>query len=276
MSQYSSQRVREIVGLSQSALKGLIAAGFVTPARGARREYRFTFQDLVVLRMAKSLAEAKLAPRRISASLRKLRKQLPDTVPITGLKVRAVGNDVVVAEGPAQWRIDDGQYLLAFEVSRFDSDVRFVETPFRPLPPEQWFEHGLSLEESDAVSAIASYEKAVEDDACKSGAYVNWGRLLHQAGRLTDAAAVYERGIRSCGGDAVLLFNFAVLREDQKRHDDAIALYEQSLALDPESEDAHYNLALLYQSLGRKRDAVRHLSAYRKLTTRGKSPGRGE
>ena len=87
---------------------------------------------------------------------------------------------------------------------------------------------------------------------------------------------MYERGIRSCGDDAVLLFNFAVLREDQKRHDDAIGLYEQSLALDPESEDAHYNLALLYQSLGRKRDAVRHLSAYRKLTTHGKSPGTGE
>ena len=120
MSHYSSQRVREIVGLSDSALKGLIAAGFVIPERGARREYRFSFQDLVVLRMAKSLAEAKLPPRRISASLKKLRKQLPDKVPLTGLRVRAVGNDVVVSEGSAQWRVDDGQYLLAFEVAPSD------------------------------------------------------------------------------------------------------------------------------------------------------------
>jgi len=39
---------------------------------------------------------------------------------------------------------------------------------------------------------------------------------------------------------------------------------------DPSLADCHYNLGLLYESLGRKRDAIRHLSQYRRLTRRSK------
>jgi hypothetical protein len=38
--------------------------------------------------------------------------------------------------------------------------------------------------------------------------------------------------------------------------------------------DAHCNLALLYESLGREREALRHLSAYRKLNAESDSAGR--
>lgn len=265
--QYTIGQVGQIVGISPAAVRRLVDAGFVRPARGKRREYRFDFRDLIALRMAKALADTRLSTRRISASLKRLRQQLPDAPPLAGLRVVAIGNDVVVMDGASQWRADDGQYLLAFDVSDQQGTVALTATPGPAAAPvEDWFARGLNLEETDTAEAMDAYEKAVGADACQAGAYANWGRLLHQAGRLSDAETVYRRGATACPGDALLSFNFGVLSEDQERWEDAVTLYQQALAHDPSMSDAHYNLALLYRSLRRPRDAVRHFNAYRRLT----------
>jgi tetratricopeptide (TPR) repeat protein len=266
-SEYSVQQVRQLLGISPSTIRQLIAGGFVSPARGKRREYRFGFRDLVVLRMAKALTDAKLPPRRISRSLKRLREKLPDSPPLTGLRIAAIGNDVVVSDSGAYWRADDGQYVLSFEVSQRGGAVSFAPRSAPPVSDHDWFKLALSLEEDDAVQSMAAYEKAISVDARNSDAYANWGRLLHEAGRFEEAEGVYRRGAAACPENALLLFNFAVLCEDRSRWEEAIDLYQRALAHDPALSDAHYNLGRLYEARRRPRDAVRHFSAYRKLTT---------
>ena len=110
------------------------------------------------------------------------------------------------------------------------------------------------------------YRDAIQRDRCAGGAYVNLGRLLQQAGRAREAEAIYRQGRKACPGDALLLFNYALLKEDKAQWEEAIKLYMEALADEPDLSDAHYNLALLYQALGLDQDAVRHFSAYRKLS----------
>lgn len=69
------------------------------PSRGNNRECRFTFQDLVLLRTAHGLQAVHIPPRKILHSLRHLRATLPDELPLTGLRVAAVGNEIAVREG---------------------------------------------------------------------------------------------------------------------------------------------------------------------------------
>jgi len=263
-STYTVQEAQKIVGVPLSAIRRFITNGFVSPTRGARREYRFSFRDLVVLRLAKGLADARVSQRRIGVSLKHLRKKLPEALPLTGLRIGAVGNDVIVMEGDAQWRADDGQYLLALEISEARGSLSFAQ-PTVSGEIADWFAHAFSLEEVDPSESMASYERAIEEDPCISAAYANLGRLMHESGRIEEAEAVYSRGVNACPEDPILLFNFALLKEDQQKHEDAIKLYRRALAKDPDMRDAHYNLGLLYQSLRRERDAVRHFSAYRKL-----------
>jgi tetratricopeptide (TPR) repeat protein len=272
-STYTLREAGTIVGIPLSAIRGFINNGFVSPSRGTRREYRFDFRDLVVLRMARGLADASLSQRRIAASLKRLRKQLPEQLPLTGLRIAAVGSDVVVFDGPSRWRADDGQYLLAFEVSESTGDLAFAPAPTAQELAD-WFAHAFSLEEADPSSSMASYQKAIDDDPCLAGAYANLGRLLHQAGRVADAETVYRAGANACAADPILFFNFAVLKEDQGSREEAIKLYKQALATDPDMADAHCNLGLLYESLGREREALRHFSAYRKLNAESDSTGR--
>ena len=267
---YTSRQVREMLGLGAAAIKRMVTAGFVSPERGTRREYRFSFQDLILLRTAKGLADARLSPRRITQSLRRIRGELPAELPLSGLRITAGHNAVVVSEvvdeNRRQWQAHDGQYLLSFEVVSPQGQVRFVEAPAPAVnEAEQWFAQACSLEAEDPAAAMEFYARALASAVCLPGAYANWGRLLHELGRLAEADAVYAKGIEACPADPLLLFNFAVLREDQQRPEEARQLYEAALKQDGALADAHYNLGLLHQTAGRARDALRHFSAYRKL-----------
>jgi hypothetical protein len=84
MESYTLRDIEAMLGISRSVIDGLIGAGFVSPTRGKKREYRFTFQDLVILRTALDLRAANIPPRKISRSLKRLRESLPEELPMSG------------------------------------------------------------------------------------------------------------------------------------------------------------------------------------------------
>jgi len=264
---YSLREVGKLLGLSRSVVCGLIDAGFVTPTRGRRREYRFSFPDLVVMRAAQGLCEAKIPAARIMRSLRRLRAQLPQEVPLAGLRIEAVGDAVVVSEGETQWQPDNGQYVLQFQVASPGGRLAFISLtqPDHEVSDAQ-FERGLALEATRPDAACDAYRRALAIDPNHCDAYVNLGRLLHERGQLSEAEFVYRAGLDRCGADATLLFNLAVLQEDLQQPQAAAQTYRAALDAVPDLADAHHNLARLCANLGLQQEALRHWSAFRKLT----------
>lgn len=274
MQSYSVRDVERLLRLSRSTIRGLTAAGFLSPSRGPRREYRFSFQDLIVLRAARALIEGKIPRRRIHRALDELRRSLPDALPLSGLSISAIGERIVVRQGKNRWQLDGGQYLLGLDVSVEDGVLRVVERkePSIPSPDrdtEDWFSRALELETADLRSAASAYERAVNDDPAHLAAWLNWGRVLHELGQLEAAQAVYRRALEKCGPDALLWFNLGVLLQDHGRIDEALDAYRCAVGEDPNLADCHYNMALLYESLGKPQHAIRHLGQYRRLVTPG-------
>jgi tetratricopeptide (TPR) repeat protein len=265
---YSLRDVTRLLGLSRSIVGGLIGAGYVSPSRGPRREYRFSFQDLVVLRAAQALVQAKVPTARILRALRRLRTQVPPRVPLSGLRVEAVGDKVVVREGDAQWQPQDGQYVLRFQVESPGGRLAFLDVPEPEPPPsgEALFEDAIGAETRNPQVACELYRRALAANPAHLGAYTNLGRLLHQRRQFADAEAVYREGLTRCGRDATLLFNLALVLEDTRQFAEAADAYRAALVEAPDLRDAHYNLALLCEAAGLKQEAIRHLSAYRKLS----------
>jgi tetratricopeptide (TPR) repeat protein len=267
---YSLRDVGKLLGLPRSIICGLIDAGFVSPSRGRRREYRFSFQDLVVLRAAAALVEARLPTTRILRSLRRLRTQIPPQIPLSGLRVEAVGDAVVVQEGNTQWQTHDGQYALRFQVESPGGRLAFLDVP-APSPAlsdDELFDKASATEETNPVASVELYRQALAVNPKHVGAYTNLGRLLHARKQYDDAEAVYRQGLAHCGRDATLLFNLAIVLEDAHRSADAADMYREALKESPDLPEAHYNLALLCEAAGLKQEAIRHLSAYRKLSKR--------
>ena len=270
---YGARDVERLLRLPRATLRALVAAGFVTPARGPRNAWRFSFQDLIVLRTAQALADAHVPQRRIIKSVRELARHLPDRMPLSGLSIGAVGDQVVVRDGRTRWEADSGQYLLEFGGDPATGALQVMDRPPSSPPPappsapaHDWFAEAQALEASDPEGAMRAYGNAIAADPANVDARINLGLLLHHAKRLPEAGRVYSDALQACGPDPVLLFNLGVLLEDLHSHEAAERAYRAAVWADPHMADGHYNLALLYERLGRGREALRHMSEYRRLT----------
>ena len=261
MQQYGVREVEKLLRLPRSTIRALVAAGFVSPARGPRNAWSFSFQDLIALRTAQALVAANVPARRILRSLRALRRHLPQSMPLSGLSIGALADRVIVKEGASRWQADSGQYLLGFEGDPAAGSL----SVFQAKLPANWFDQAEALEESDSIGAIDAYRQAIAADPSHLEARINLGRLLHHTGRVALAESVYREAIAVCGSDALLLFNYGVLLDDMKRKKEALDAYEEALRIDPAFADCCYNLALLCEELGRRREAIRHMAKYRRL-----------
>jgi tetratricopeptide (TPR) repeat protein len=273
MHSYDVSDVERLVRLPRSMIRALVDAGFVTPERGPRDAWKFSFQDLIVLRTAQALAAAKVPRKRISTSVQELRRRLPESMPLSGLNISAQAEGIVVREGARRWRAETGQYLLAFESDPSEGSLSVLERRGAepPATAGDWFERGVALETQDPEAAIEAYERAVALDAGLLKARINLGCLLHEKGRLDRAESVYREAIRVCGDDPVLLYDLGVLLDDRGRKNEAVDAYRAALRTDPRFADCHFNLALLCERLGRPKDAIQHLAAYRRLTATTRS-----
>jgi tetratricopeptide (TPR) repeat protein len=267
MHQYGVRDVEKLLRLPRTTIRALIEAGFVSPARGPRNAWLFSFQDLVVLRTAQTLAAAKVPRKRITRSLKELRRHLPDSMPLSGLSICAVADRVVVKQGSRRWQAESGQYLLAFEGDPEDGSLSVIERKGTDPSPsaEDWFDRAVALETQDTEGAIHAYEEAVAADSALVEAHVNLGWLLHEAGRFAKAERVYRNAIEANGNDPLVLYNLGVLLEDMGRKSEALEAYQAAVRGNPGLADCHYNLALLCEELERPKDAIRHMAHYRRL-----------
>ncbi|MEJ1965272.1 MAG: tetratricopeptide repeat protein [Gammaproteobacteria bacterium] len=276
---FSVKDVERVLRIPRSAIRTLIHGGYVAPKRGSRRQYEFSFQDLIALRTARALMLARVSPRRISQALRQLRKEVPPELPAARLRIGASGTELVVRDQSGPWRAPSGQLLLEFEASLTNGTVQILDRPSletleredgssaspRDADADEIFEQAIALEDADAAEAIRAYQRCIDADPLHAGARINCGRLLHAAGRIEDAEEIYRAGLGAGSEDVNLLFNLALILEDTGRELEAVDQYRRALALEPEFADAHYNLARLYQQLNMPRAAIRHWNCYRRL-----------
>jgi tetratricopeptide (TPR) repeat protein len=265
MQQYSLADLKRLFGLPPALIRKLSDAGFITRPL-ARGKTRYTFQDLLVLRVAGALKAAKIATAKIVAALEQIRSTLPeDRLPAIALA--ASGRDVAVREGSRE-REASGQYALPLSTRPAPGPVAKLRPSAEPPAIELANDHylrGHQLEESDITAARAAYLAALAVHEDHLDARINLGRLLHLDGQLEAAERLYRQARSS---SALLSFNLAILLEDLHREEEAMAAYRDALAQDPLLHDAHFNLSRLHEKANRPRDALKHLLAYRRHVQR--------
>ena len=277
---YSVAEVATLLGVTPARVRYFVRAGLLDPRRGTRREYRFTFQDLVLLRAAQGLLTAGVKLPRVRRALAKLPAQLPRGRSLSGVRITAEGGEIVVREGGKQWNPESGQRLLDFEVAILaaaaaplaprlvrQAIVREASGPDAALSADDWFHLGCELEATSLAEAAGVYRRALVLDPQHQDALLNLGRLQHETGELREAEACYRRVLAISPGEPIAAYNLGVALEDRGRLPEAAEAYEAALAADPDNADACYNLAGVYERLSKNADAVRWLKEYRRLRT---------
>ena len=249
---YSAADLKRMFGLSAATLRALAQAGHINPAESGPRA-RYSFQDLLVLRMVSALSAAKIPFGKINTALKIIRSSLPGA----GLNTLSVSSAVRAGEegGAGEARGKGRGNVTVFE-------ARNAIKPFR-RNAQQLFERGVALEERDPEAARQAYVESLSADTHHVESRLNLGRLLHLRGEHAAAEEIYRAGLTE---NALLSFNLALLLEDLERESEAIIAYRDALAHDPGLADAHFNLSRLHERAGRSQDAFRHLLAFHRLT----------
>ena len=275
MTGYSTNEVAELLGLKPDQVRAFVKTGLLNAAIGHEpyQRYSYSFQDIVLLRMAKQLREANAGAHAIARTLRTLKARLPAGKSLSSVRVVVVGHDVLVKEQDSLWDPESGQIQIDFPMSSLTREVApMVKAAAREAHLElntsadDWYDLGIDLEMiGDYEEAKAVYRKAIEQDPAHADACVNLGRLIHISGEAEEALNLFEKALEINPKHATAWFNLGVVQEGRDATDQAITAYERVLSLDESFPDAHYNLARLYEQTGDKRAAVRHLNAYKRL-----------
>ncbi|MGQ0504267.1 MAG: tetratricopeptide repeat protein [Myxococcaceae bacterium] len=260
---YSAKEVAAMLDVPASRLRAFVQAKFLQPAKGQRGELRFTFQDLVLLRTAKGLEDAKIPSRRIRSALERLKTQLPEGKHLSAVTIWADQTRILVRDGAAHWNPESGQGLFDFQVAELTA--RPVATLEPKRPAVDFYQVACELELTDPSSAVEAYKFALERQPGNPDAHINLGRLLHEAGDVAAAEAHYREALVLRPDDATAQFNLGIALEDLGQIADAIEAYRKATELEPEAPDAYFNLSRLYEKEGQRAEALRMLRTYRKL-----------
>lgn len=274
MTGYTARDVARLLDLSVGQVRSYARAGFLDPGRGPRGEYRFSFQDLVLLRTAKGLTAARIPPQKVRTALRKLKQQLPVGRPLSGVQIHAEGDQIVVRHGSSIWNPESGQGQFNFGVGELAGKLEMhaakavedAKSCEEDLDAEDWYALGSDLEAVAPDHAREAYRRALELEPRHVDARVNLGRLLHEVGQLAAAESNYRLALAERAGNATALFNLGVSLEDLNRLEEAVQAYKDAVHHEPDYADAYFNLARLLEQVGDRRGALRHLKTYRSLT----------
>lgn len=272
MRAYSTRNVAQLLGKSQAHVRSFARARFVSPLKTPGGHYRFSFQDLVLLRTAKGLTEANLGGRRMWRTLRALRKQLPSDRPLSSVRVLVERDSVLIQEQNTTWELESGQTVMDFAVTELEEkiaplrDASAARAKTQVNSGGEWFDLGLEFDRLGArEDACAAYREALSVDADHVNAKINLGRLLHNDRVYRQAEELYREALRIDPANSIAAFNLGVVLEDQGAIQEALETYQHALAVDPTIPDVHYNIARLYEHQGNHQAALHHFSRFRAL-----------
>jgi tetratricopeptide (TPR) repeat protein len=269
---YSTREAAELVGLSESAIRSCVRAGFLLPGVTGVA-LRFSFRDLAVLKIVKSLTGEGVPLSRLRRQLHALRRQLPSDASLAGMSISAHAGHVIVRDADRAWRADTGQMVFDFEVLAAAGELASMPVrreaaapePVASLTADEWFDRAVELEEADAPGAVAAYKRALRLAPDCSEIWINLGRLYAETGESERAAECFRKALELDPGDATAIYNLGVVAQDAGDDTDAVTLYQRALGIDPTLAEAHYNLATIFDRGGDPRLAIRHINEYRKL-----------
>ncbi len=272
MKGYTTGEVADLLGMRPRRVREYARSGILDPERGPGNRYRFGFQDLVLLRTAKGLLDARVPQRRILRALRRLKEQLPRDLSLTAVRIAADGDEVVVREHGRAWAPASGQMHLVFDVAELAARVEPLadralgEAEADTDSALEWFELGVELEAYAPAQAREAFTRALALEPGHPDSLLHLGRLFYEEGATEAAIVHYRRALEaSGGGHAAAAFHLGVALEDAGRGRAARDAFIVAVGADPGWADAHYHLSRTCERLGDGLSALRHMKAYRAL-----------
>jgi tetratricopeptide (TPR) repeat protein len=259
---FSRADFRRILDVSEKQLSYWEKLRLVAPRK--RNDKTYDFRDLITLRTAKQLIDKGISAQRLQRSLVALQQKLQEVKsPLTELRIRSNGRDVIVERAGVELEPITGQILLNFETRELTQKVRVI--PQRSA--DDWVAIGVEHEErsespADLQAAAEAYDRALDIDPGHVDALNNLGMLSYEQGILKEAAMLFRRAVELHPNHMLSHFNLGSVLEEAGELEQARKHLRIAVRLDDHHADAHYNLAFVCDRLGAFSEARRHWRRY--------------
>lgn len=273
---YSTREAAELTGLNPRRIRHFVERGLLAPGRCAAGGFRFSFRDVVLLRTAKSLLDAKVSSRRALAALARAKETFSrGDSSLASMRIFAEGSVVLLRDEDNLWEVETRQGRFAFEIEPAAGTVHVLKRPEAPPKPaggeektldtDDWYNIGLDLEETEPARAPAAYRRALALDGGNVDAHVNLGRLYQICGDLKNAKRHYQTALEAAPEHQLAIYNLGTVFDELDELDSALDCYRRA----PNIPDAHYNQARIFELRGDELGRARHMRRYKLLADGG-------
>ena len=260
---FSTRMAARILAISPERIRYWVKRKLVKPAAVRGRHYQFTFEDLLMMRLAKELLPTKRRLDAVQQCFERVGRMLDAQRPVTAVKLYEEDGRILVRDGPVTFEADTGQMMLDYGLAPAPGEtIKQADSPFRL---RRLADSARELEDANSTRAVQLYREYLEHRPRDSAIHRRLSALLERSGdsigalRHLDAAAVLEPD------NPEMQFDLGVLHRKLHNIDSAAAAFTRALESEPDLIEAHLHLAQIYEQQGRKRDAMRHLSAAHRL-----------
>jgi DNA-binding transcriptional MerR regulator len=259
---FSTRAAARILAISPDRIRYWVKRSLVRPLKGGR-QMRFGFDDLLVMRLAKELLPTRHHLDPMRRCLERVRGMFAPGRPVTSLRLANYDGQIVVRDGNVMVEALSGQILLNFVAPPAPGKV---EERFGPARVRERFEEARRLAESDPLRALTLYSELLGREPGNFEAHIDLAGLLEREGDLAGALRALLGAAAIVPTNADVHTRLGLLYRRREDTQGALGSFLRAAECDPLSLAAHRNLAELYESMGRKREALRHLGMVHRLT----------
>ena len=260
---FSTRSAARILAVSPDRIRYWVKRRLLEPSSRRGRRFRFAFNDLLLMRMAKDLLPSRHHVGLFQRCFDRVRDFLEPERSVTSLKLHNDEGRIVLSDGDALIEIETGQMLLRFGPQR---EIGKVEDRFGPARVRERFEEARRMAETDPLRALTLYSDLLGREPSNFEAHMRMATLLEREGDLASALRHLLGAAVIVPANAEVNLRLGTLYRLRDETENALQSFQRAVECDPLSLEAHRNLAELYDGLGRKRDALRHLSAIHRLS----------
>jgi tetratricopeptide (TPR) repeat protein len=259
---FSTRMAARILAISPERIRYWVKRKLVKPATVRGRHYQFTFEDLLMMRLAKELLPNRRRVEAVARCFARVGQMLDAERPVTAVKLYEEDGRILVRDGVVTFEADTGQMLFDYGVPAAGRTIKQADSPVRL---RRLLDAAGGLEESNPARAIQMYRDYLEHRPRDGAIHRRLSALLERSGDPAGAARHLDTAAVLDPDNAELHFDLGVLYRNLQNLARAEAGFKRALECEPDLIEAHLHLAKIYEQQGRKREAMRHLSAAHRL-----------
>jgi tetratricopeptide (TPR) repeat protein len=258
---FSTRMAARILAISPERIRYWVKRKLVKPAAVRGRHYQFTFEDLLMMRLAKELLPNRRRLEAVARCFQRVGRML-DARPVTAVKLFEEDGHILVRDGAVTFEAETGQMRFDFHGGPASQMIKQAEAPVRL---RRLVDAASGLEEANPPRAAQLYREYLQYRPSDVAVHRRLSAMFERIGdagsalRHLDAAVVLEPN------NAEFHFDLGVLCRKIQNLERAAASFSRALECEPDLLEAHLHLAQIYEQQGSKREAMRHLSAAHRL-----------